>query len=108
MLKTEKIKKARKWIRDMQKVLPTATRVYISAKETEDWGDIGRTKRGLEIRLNWDHPWETLERWILPHEYAHARVWGRLQAGNEDHDGHLYLEIGVVDHAAGICAAYEE
>jgi hypothetical protein len=49
-----------------------------------------------------------MERWILPHEYAHARVWGRLQAKSEAHDGHLYLEIGVVEKAAGIVAEYED
>ncbi len=92
----------------MQKLLPTIMRAYISAKQPKDWGDVGRMKRGFEIRLDWTQTWEVLEMWVLPHEYAHARVWGRLQAVSESHDVHLDVEVGIVKKAAAIVASYEE
>ena len=92
----------------MQKVLPTTERVILSTKDHEYWGDTGKTKKGFNIRINWNHVYPVIERWILPHEYAHCRVWGRLQAESEAHDGHFYLEIGIVEKAAGIVAEYEE
>jgi hypothetical protein len=108
MTKQTKVRRARKWIRDMQKVLPTDRLVYLSAKQTKNWGDVGLTKRGYEIRLDWTQTWEVLEKWVLPHEYAHCRVWGRLQAISESHDVHLDVEVGIVNRAAEIVASYEE
>ena len=108
MLKPQKVKKARRWIRDIQKVLPTSMRTYLSTKPTQDWGEVRKTKRGYEIRLDWNQTWEVLEKWTLPHEYAHCRVWGRLQAESEDHDPHLYIEVWAVDKAAQTVASYED
>ena len=108
MLKSLKIRKARRWLKDMQKVLPTTMTVYLSSKHPKDWGEVGKTKKGYEIRLDWNQTWEVLEKWVLPHEYAHCRVWGRLQAKSEDHDHHLYIEVGVVDKAAKTVASYED
>lgn len=107
MTKQTKVRRARKWLRDMQKVLPTAAPVYISARYTDPFGDCRRTRRGFEIRLDWTQPWDILAGFLLPHEYTHARVWGRLQSGNLDHDGHFWLELGVVTDASDIIPYHE-
>lgn len=106
--KSEKLKTARKWVRDMQKVLPCSERVYvIAADPDEGMGECGKRRRGFEIAIDWDHRWDVIVNFLLPHEYAHARVWGRMQMGNNNHDGHFYLELGVVDKASLTLAPHE-
>ena len=108
MDKAQKVKLARKWIRDIQRILPADMPITLSTGTTKKWGEVGKTKKGYKVWLNWDVSWETLKTWVLPHEYAHCRVWGRLQAKMEDHDPHLYLEIRNVDIAAQNLEGYED
>ncbi len=108
MTKQEKVKKARKWVRDIQKVLPSCQPVTLTGRPTTSrWGATQKTRKGFNIYVNWDWSWAVIETWILPHEYAHTRVWGRIQSLNEDHDGHFHLEVGVVDEAADLLPVHE-
>jgi hypothetical protein len=111
MTKQQKIKLTRRKLRGLQKTLPTALPVTISAKKTDSfWGEtrLVKNKTAAAILINWDHDWEVISSWILPHEYAHVRVWGRLQAGNLDHDGHFWLETGIVTKASDLYDSYED
>ena len=82
----------------MQIALPCSDYVYISRKDFPEqaYGTCDKLGRGFEIRLDWSLPWPIIRDHALPHEYAHARVWGRLQAGTKDHDSHFWIEVGVV------------
>ena len=91
----------------MQKILPTSRLTYLSARNPDEWGVCTKTLRGFELRVDWLQSWDVIRTFLLPHEYAHARVWGRLQIGNEAHDEHFYLELGVVDRAAGTIPPHE-
>lgn len=94
----------------MRLVLPTADRVILSTEDTDEWGKCKRTHPSgvYRIKLNWTVDWEVIETWMLPHEYAHARAWGRIQAGISDHDDHYYLELKRVDDAAQALWAHTE
>lgn len=91
-------------------ILPTADRVILLTKGTGEWGKCDQRAPGkiFEIKINWTQTWEVIETWMLPHEYAHARAWGRLQAGISDHDDHYYLELKRVDDAAQTAWAHTE
>ena len=81
-------------------MLPTTLKVTLSTKETKEWGGCKLVKNGCQIQINWKQGWEVIETFLLPHEYAHVRAWGRMQAGIESHDDHYYLELKRVDDAA--------
>ncbi len=102
MTKDQKVRKAHRWVRDMQLVLPTTAPVYVSARDVtgDGYGSCEKKVKGFELRVLWIYPWEIIRDFLLPHEYAHARVWGRLQAGTRDHDAHFDIELGVVDREA--------
>lgn len=58
------------------------------------------------MRFNWNYPWFVLHEWLIPHEYTHARVWGRLQAQMSDHDAHFGVELMVVEAAMDSLPSY--
>ena len=94
----------------MRKVLPTADRVTLSTKGTTEWGICSKrpASKVFTIKINWTKSWDVIETWMLPHEYAHARAWGRIQAGMNEHDDHYYLELRRVDIAAETTWAHTE
>ena len=107
--KPEKLKAARKWVRDLQKILPCCEKVYVVAADpNEEWGECVKRRRGFEIAIDWSQTMDVIETFLLPHEYTHSRVWGRLQLGNHSHDGHFDLELGVVIKAADTMYPHED
>jgi len=93
----------------MQTILPCTESVHFSAKTPpgDAHGTCSKTSRGFVVRVNLEYPWEVICDWLLPHEYTHARVWGRLQSGTRDHDAHFGVELMIVEDEASNLASYD-
>lgn len=93
---------ARETVRDLQMVLPCAYPVKLGKPFTrgDDIADTEFTGKSYIIRvrerITMEEALASVVRDAIMHEYAHARVWGRLQAMTGDHDGHWGMEYARV------------